>query len=278
MVLPRLGLIEKSKKRGSIMYRKPKFQEEQPALQIKLPWDTNTARGFGISITLVILFLIFGTWWQIKQPYVRSIQINSVPLVMLNFGDGDGTGMSKGNLTKEGASRKGDKAQSILEDAATPALTKQVKDAVQQDISDISNPIPVKELSSADKVKGNDKGSGTRDIGTSEGVIDGSGLGSRGSGKGMGYGFGDIEWGGGGNRIVLHKPLPKFPAGVNTNAELKFKFTVLPDGTVGRIIPLQKADPRLETAALTALRQWRFNVLKEDVVMEGIIPLSFVLR
>ncbi|MBX3043422.1 MAG: energy transducer TonB [Candidatus Kapabacteria bacterium] len=259
------------------MYRKPNF-EEDTSLQVKLPWDTNTARGFGISMVFVILFLLLAPYWNLKEAHVRSIQFNSVPLVLLNFGDGDGTGISKGNLTKEGASRKGQEAQSILEDAANPALTKQVKNATQQDDNQISNPIPVKELSSADKVSGTDKGSGSRDIGTRDGVTDGSGLGSRGSGKGMGYGFGDIEWGGGGNRIVLHKPLPKFPVGVNTNAELKFRFTVMPDGTVGRIIPLQKADPRLETAALAALRQWRFNVLKEDVVMEGVIPLTFVLK
>lgn len=259
------------------MYRKPKF-EEDTSLQIQLPWDTNTARGFGIAIVFVILFMLIAPFWNIDKAHVRSIEINSVPLVLLNFGDGDGTGVSKGNLTKEGASRKGQTAQSILEDAAIPAITKQVKNAVQQDDNSIANPIPVKELSTENKVSGSDKGSGSKDIGTKDGITDGSGLGSRGTGKGKGYGFGDIEWGGGGNRIVLHKPLPKFPTGVNTNAELKFRFTVLPDGSVGRIIPLQKADPRLETAALTALRQWRFNVLKEDVVMEGVIPLSFVLR
>ena len=259
------------------MYRKPEF-EKNTSVQIRLPWDSNTARGFGISMVLVFLFLMFAQYWQVQKAHVRTIQINSVPLVLLNIGDGDGTGISKGNMTKEGASRKGQTAQSVLEDAASPALTKQVKNAAQQDDNLISIPVPVKELSSADKLNGTDKGSGTRDIGKGDGLSDGSGLGSRGTGKGMGYGFGDIEWGGGGNRIVLHKPLPKFPAGVNTNAELKFKFTVLPDGTVGRIIPLQKADPRLESAALTALRQWRFNVLKSDVVMEGVIPLSFVLK
>jgi hypothetical protein len=227
---------------------------------------------------VVILILLFTSWFHIEKAYVRNIEINSVPLVLLNFGPGDGTGISKGNLTKEGASRSGQKAQSILQDAASPAITKQVKNPVQQDDNQISIPVPVKELSTNTKVNGTDKGSGTKDIGTNNGLSDGSGLGSRGTGKGKGYGFGDIEWGGGGNRIVLHKPLPVFPSGVNTNAELKFRFTVMPDGTVGRIIPLQKADPRLETAALSALRQWRFNVLKEDVVMEGIIPLSFVLK
>ncbi|MDX9791003.1 MAG: energy transducer TonB [Candidatus Kapabacteria bacterium] len=259
------------------MYRKPIF-EENTSLQIKLPWDTNTARGFGISLIVVLLFILFAPFMDIEEAYVRKIQINSVPLVLLNFGDGDGTGISKGNLTKEGASRKGQAAQSVLEDAASPAVTKQVKNAIEQDDNMISNPVPVKELSSAKKVSGSSDGFGSKDIRKNDGVTDGTGLGTRGSGKGMGYGFGDIEWGGGGNRIVLHKPLPKFPSGVNTNAELKFRFTVMPDGTVGRIIPLQKADPRLETAALAALRQWRFNVLKEDVVMEGVIPLTFVLR
>lgn len=258
------------------MYREPKFQENT-ALQIKLPWDSNTARGFGIAMLILVLFFIISPYLSIKKAHVRSIQINSVPIVLLNFGDGDGTGMSKGNLTKEGAKHQGKTPQSILQDAATPALTKANTKTQQQNDNQISIPVPVKELSS-DKNNANEKGSGSKDIGSKEGTTDGTGLGSRGIGKGAGYGFGDIEWGGGGNRIVLHKPLPKFPSGVNTNAELKFKFTVMPDGTVGRIIPLQKADPRLETAALNALKQWRFNVLKENIIMEGVIPLTFVLK
>ncbi len=258
------------------MARKATYEEDN-AVQIKLPWDENTAKGFAIALAMTIVFLIIAPNLQYNDPHYRRIQINSIPLTILNFGDGDGTGLSKGNLTAEGASRRGGEASSILQDAESPSKTRFTQTAEMRDPLS-GTPVAVAELSSDVRTKPTEKGDGRLDIGTRDGVIDGTGLGSRGSGRGKGLGFGDIEWGGGGNRIVLQKPLPKFPPGVNTDAEIKFRFTVLPDGTVGRIIPLQKADPRLEAAAMNALRQWRFNRLNEDIVMEGIIPLTFVLR
>jgi len=50
------------------------------------------------------------------------------------------------------------------------------------------------------------------------------------------------------------------------------------DGTVTSMVPLQKADPALEKAAMDALRQWRFNPIQEDIEMEGRIPFTFRLR
>jgi TonB family protein len=53
------------------------------------------------------------------------------------------------------------------------------------------------------------------------------------------------------------------------------KFTVSPEGVVTSIIPLQKGDPVLERSAIEALRQWRFNRLKENKEMYGIITFTF---
>ncbi len=256
------------------MYQ-PRY-EENPTVQFKIPWDINYARSFAIAVTLVLSIIMFSSIFEIKKAHVRETQINTIPLTILNFGDGDGTGMSKGNLSKEGALHKGQQTSSILQDASVSAKTKFDKNAVSQKENAV--PRAVDQLASADRSNDVEKGNAKSNIGSLDGSIDGTGLGTRGTGPGKGLGFGDIEWGGGGNRIVLQKIVPKFPSGVNTNAEIRIKFTVLPDGTVGRIIPLQKADPRLEKAALDALRQWRFNALKTDIVMEGIIPLSFVLQ
>lgn len=88
----------------------------------------------------------------------------------------------------------------------------------------------------------------------------------------------DIEWGGGGTRIVLHKVLPRYPQGHNVSGRLRLRFTVLPDGTVGAIVPLQRTDPLLERAAIEALRQWRFNPLPNPVEMVGIITFTFELE
>lgn len=58
--------------------------------------------------------------------------------------------------------------------------------------------------------------------------------------------------------------LPAYPEGVSKEIDVKLRFTILPDGTVGRIIPLIKADGRLESAAINSLRQWRFEPLSSN--------------
>lgn len=103
---------------------------------------------------------------------------------------------------------------------------------------------------------------------------DAEGIGRFGSGTGRGQGYG-IEWGGGGNRVVVHKELPKYPAGVNTTTQIKIRFSVNPNGTVGMILPMQKGDPLLERAAIEALRRWQFNPLTETKEMVGFITFTF---
>lgn len=252
--------------------------EPDTTFDFQIPWDRNSFIGFSVSVALAMIFILVSPFIKVEEPDERNIRINSVPLVLLNFGEGDGTGMSKGNLQKEGISKKGETPPTELHDAETPQTTKLNAKAPDIAVDDAAKFKPV-DIVSADKANDGDKSGTSKDnFGVPEGSIDGTGLGSRGAGKGKGLGFGDIEWGGGGNRVVLQKHLPKFPDGVKTSAHIKIRFTVLPDGTVGKIIPLQKADPRLERAAMDALRKWRFNALAEDVEMVGTIPLSFVLR
>jgi outer membrane biosynthesis protein TonB len=83
-------------------------------------------------------------------------------------------------------------------------------------------------------------------------------------GEGEGnYGF-EIDFGGTGMRKIYSYSLPKYPEGVSKEIDVKLKFSILPDGTVGRILPLIKADTRLELAAINSLRQWRFEPLPES--------------
>jgi len=77
------------------------------------------------------------------------------------------------------------------------------------------------------------------------------------------FGF-DIDWGGKGTRKIYSFILPQYPAGVKKEANIKLQFTILPDGTVGTIIPKMKADTRLENAAINSLRQWRFEALSSN--------------
>ncbi len=91
-----------------------------------------------------------------------------------------------------------------------------------------------------------------------------SGKGKEESGEGEGnFGF-EINFGGKGKRKIYSYSLPTYPPGVSKEIDVKLKFTILGDGTVGNILPLVKADTRLELAAINSLRQWRFEPLPEN--------------
>ena len=91
-----------------------------------------------------------------------------------------------------------------------------------------------------------------------------AGKGKEESGDGEGnFGF-EIDFGGKGMRKIYSYSLPEYPKGVSKEIDVKLKFTILPDGTVGKILPLIKADTRLELAAINSLRQWRFEPLIDN--------------
>lgn len=88
------------------------------------------------------------------------------------------------------------------------------------------------------------------------------GQGNKAEGEGS-FGF-DIDWGGQGTRRIYSYSLPDYPAGVYKEIDIRLKFTILPDGTIGKISLLTKADTRLENAAINSLRSWRFEELSEN--------------
>jgi TonB family protein len=260
------------------MYNESRLYEDVETLNFKLPLDRNTTIGFCIGTPLVLGVIALLFFWEDIDPEPRAIKYNVAPLTILNFGDGDGTGMSKGNLSAEGAAHKGQNPASDLHDAEIATQTRTAKSNAETDASVSNNIVSVADIGSANKNNDAKAGSSSQNVGLADGSLDGTGLGSRGRGMGLGEGFGDIEWGGGGNRIVLSKKPPKFPRNVNTSGEIRIRFRVRPDGTVSAMIPLQKSDPAFERAALEALRQWRFNPIKDTIEMEGIIPFKFRLK
>lgn len=259
------------------MYKDTKYYENVKEINFKIPFDRNTTIGFCIGTPIVLILIYLLVFFENIEVEARAIKYNIVPIAVLNFGRGDGTGMSKGNLSAEGIAHKGNAPQSSLHDAETAANTKIAKTDAEIDISISSNLKSVSDVA-GDENSDNNMGNSNRNVGTKDGSESGTGLGTRGFGRGLGEGFGDIEWGGGGNRFVLVKKPPKYPKGVNTSGTIKIKFRVRKDGTISSMVPLQKADPALERAAMDALRQWRFNPINEDIEMEGIIPFTFRLR
>lgn len=77
------------------------------------------------------------------------------------------------------------------------------------------------------------------------------------------FGF-EIDFGGKGIRKIYSYDLPAYPAGVSKEIDIKLRFTILADGTVGKIIPLTMGDARLSTTSINALRKWRFEPLNSN--------------
>lgn len=99
------------------------------------------------------------------------------------------------------------------------------------------------------------------------------------SGIGTGTSGFDIEWGGNGKRKIYSYSLPEYPEGVNKEIDIRLRFSILPDGTVGTIFPLTKADTKLENAAINSLRQWRFEPLpKQQKKTEQFAVIVFPYR
>ena len=71
-----------------------------------------------------------------------------------------------------------------------------------------------------------------------------------------------LQWAGGRIRNSISGDLPKYPPGVNVEAQIKLRVVVQPRGTVKSIQPLQKGDTRLENAAIKEVRLWRFQSLQ----------------
>lgn len=254
--------------------------QENKQIAIKLPWDANTFKGWLIGIGITALAIYLFDIANITPREVKPFEVNTVPLTLLNLGSGDNTGLKSGNLTEEGAKSKGSKPKMNLEDAQKSSGNN-ISKKTTNNIAEADTYKPVEKLSSKtnDKtVTGDDADNVGSDMKASDPLA--SGLGVRGRGKGKGDGFGEIDWGGGGGRTVLNKVLPNFPNSVKSSSQIILQFKVLADGTVVSVLPIQKADPELEEAAIKALKKWRFNPLPEgnNTIMVGRIPLTFILR
>lgn len=250
---------------------------EDTQVQFKIPWDPHTAKGFGLSLAIVFSLILLLSL-SFVQDAVNKPKQNLIPVEMINFGEGDGTGLSKGNLSREGVTHKGTIVLSDLHDAKIAANKKSAPKEPVEDPENYENLKGIDDASSNERSKNKLNGNATKNVGAKDGSTNGTGLGTTGFGPGSGLGLGDIEWGGGGNRVVLFKKLPKYPPGVNTEAVIKIRFTVSPEGSVITAFPLQKGDPLLEKAAIDAIKKWRFNPLKDKKEMYGIITFTFKLN
>ncbi len=128
------------------------------------------------------------------------------------------------------------KAQNVSDDNTITKIDK--KETKEEEIKPAPKPVIKEDLSDA---------KGKEDFG--------DGLGSSGF---------QIDFGGSGVRKIYSYSLPEYPEGVSKEIDVKLRFTIMPDGTVGKIFPLFKADTKLEMAAINSLKQWRFEPIPEN--------------
>jgi TonB family protein len=233
---------------------------------IELRWNRNAFRGFIAS--LLSMTLVFWVSQCIAPPEAEVyIPVRETGLVMISFGDGDGTGGSKGNLTEEGIKQKGAALSNQLDDAETAQQSNRQTNQQQVEAANIR-------ASNAGSHNSTTNANGTRTTGANDGATNGTGLGLAGEGRGLGTGLYDISWGGGGNRRVTNKVVPKFPGTLDT--EVKLKFRVAPDGKVVWALPVRRGgNPKVDEEARNALLRWRFNPLGSAQEMEGVITFKF---
>jgi TonB family protein len=92
----------------------------------------------------------------------------------------------------------------------------------------------------------------------------GEGAGFPGSGVGAGIGGGagySLQWAGGGTRRKISGDLPSYPEGANVEGQVRLQAIVAADGFVKSVHPIQKANEKLEDAAVKRVRFWKFEPL-----------------
>lgn len=247
------------------------------SFHIPIAWDGISARSLFYSTAIVCGFLLLFTTLDVtvdKREFARN-DTTRIELMEIKFGRGDGTGASKGDLVEEGATRKGDPKQLAQQQSTNP-----IKGSATIDPSQSNKLLAKQNVTNSKNSDSIRSKSGTQvsTAGLLDGVENATGKGKNGTGDGKGVGLGNVDWGGGGNRIVLYKPMPKYPDGQTGSPKLRFRIVVTPEGSINSVTPLDKGEPAFETASMNALRKWQFNKIDSPQNMVGVITFSFQLR
>ncbi len=107
------------------------------------------------------------------------------------------------------------------------------------------------------------------------------GLGDGGDGDGEDGGGFSLRWLQGMTRRKVSGELPTYPSGANVSAQVRILTTVLPNGTVRSVQPVQKANRLLEESAMKAIRFWKFEPLGSSlpqVEQSCVITFYFKLK
>jgi protein TonB len=232
-----------------------------------MPSKKNTGVSYVISIVLhsvaVILLLVINL----------SFDYSSSDYVELAFGisEEEGSSGAEGNQI--------DQIEEISENSQENKTENNNEEVTDVELPQTENTSKDNIIKPADDEKEISEESSEISTDTVTSNVSSTGQGNEAEGEGS-FGF-DIDWGGKGTRKIYSFILPQYPEGVKKEVNIKLQFTILPDGTVGQIIPKIKADTRLENAAINSLRQWRFEALsvnQKQIEQTAIIVFPYRLQ
>ncbi len=227
-----------------------------------------TIRKMSFSLSLLLHLLVLIIFFFIKI----TLDYNTHDFVEIGFGD-IGLSGSAGSPGSEIYQTDNTQTEQATEESAQK----------NEEVKDIE--LPVTKHSSEDNLvvasEKSDKNKQTNVSNPSDNAMDRNAVsrGNKSAGDGS-FGY-DIDWGGRGKRRIYSYVLPEYPAGVNKEIDIRLRFSILPDGTVGTIFPLTKADTRLEDVAMNSLRRWKFEPLsagQKQVEQTAVIVFPYRLQ
>ena len=210
----------------------------------------NTSLSYAISVVIHSIAILLLLVINLSFDYAPS------DFVELSFGISDKYGSSgaEGNNI--------DRIEEISEKSPENKTENKNKDVTEVELPKSENTSDDNIIKPADEDREVSETNSEKSTETVTSNVSTRGQGNEAEGEGS-FGF-DIDWGGKGTRKIYSFILPQYPEGVKKEVNIKLQFTILPDGTVGTIIPKIKADTRLENAAINSLRQWRFEALNPN--------------
>ena len=212
----------------------------------------NSVKNISVSASIFAHIIIIALLLTIKL----SVTYPPEKYVELSFGQ-SGLPGSSGAIGDQVNSNDQQIQQASQSDSKNK--TEDLKSTIIPDAKNLSNEDLISESDKKDQKGKSDK---NKDKINPNSDFNSLGMGNKTGGNGS-FGY-DIDWGGKGQRKIYSYNIPAYPEGVNKEIDIRLKFTILPDGTVGTIIPLIKADTRLENSAINSLRQWRFESLDQS--------------
>jgi len=220
--------------------------------EVKRQMNYNSIKNLSFSISLLFHLLLLLLFLIINF----TIDYPQKDFVELSFGVSGELG-SSGNIGSQ--ITEVEELSKPEEKNETVDKNKEVKEV---ELPKAKNTSEENVIKPADKMKEKTTATKTESKEKAEDKVTTEGQGNLAEGEGS-FGY-DIDWGGKGTRQIYSWPLPQYPEGVQKEINIRLQFTILPDGSVGSIIPKTKADTKLENAAINALRQWRFEPLSQN--------------